>query len=151
MAIGLIILLQTFIICLIIGLITKTFWFSYILFLIFIGGILVLFIYVSSIASNEIFSISFKTIFISIILILRFLIIIIIIDKINYYPIINNNEINEIFNINSFLKENNLNLNKLYNFPTNLITILLINYLFVTLIAIVKITDIFFGPLRQIN
>ena len=33
-----------------------------------------------------------------------------------------------------------MNLNKLYNFPTNILTVLLINYLFLTLIAAVKIT-----------
>lgn len=49
------------------------------------------------------------------------------------------------------LKENSLRLNKLYNYPTNIITILLINYLLITLIAIVKITKLFYGPLRKIN
>jgi NADH-ubiquinone oxidoreductase chain 6 len=62
---------------------------------------------------------------------------------------INNNEINRIYNINSYIFENSINLNKLYNFPTNLITLLLINYLFLTLVAVVKITNIFYGPLRQ--
>lgn len=60
---------------------------------------------------------------------------------------INNNEIINIF-FNNFDVENTTNLNKLYNFPTNLITLLLINYLLLTLIAVVKITDIFYGPLR---
>jgi NADH-ubiquinone oxidoreductase chain 6 len=59
---------------------------------------------------------------------------------------------NEIINLNdqlfNFSKENVISLNKLYNFPTNLITILLINYLFLTLIAAVKITKILNGPLR---
>lgn len=45
--------------------------------------------------------------------------------------------------------ENNFILNKIYNFPVNLITVLLINYLFLTLIATVKITNIFEGPLRS--
>jgi len=38
----------------------KRFWVSYILFIIIIGGILVLFIYISRLASNEIFSPSNK-------------------------------------------------------------------------------------------
>jgi NADH-ubiquinone oxidoreductase chain 6 len=50
--------------------------------------------------------------------------------------------------IKSLLIENSLILNKLYNFPVNLITILLIIYLFLTLIAVVKITNVFEGPLR---
>lgn len=59
-----------------------------------------------------------------------------------------NSEILNLTNLNNFLNEDTLNLNKLYNFPTNLVTLLLINYLFLTLIAIVKITNIYQGPLR---
>merc|ERR1712221_33590 len=55
LAIGLALLSQTILICLITGLSSSSFWFSYILFLIFLGGMLVLFIYVTSLASNEIF------------------------------------------------------------------------------------------------
>lgn len=147
LAIGLILLIQTLIISLITGLIAKTFWFSYILFLIFLGGILVLFIYVSSLASNEIFKFSSNIISISIILLIFTLIIFIIIDK-NIISFFNNLEIKNYiqFIINN---DNSINLNKLYNMPSNFITILLINYLFLTLIAVVKITNFFYGPLRQ--
>jgi NADH-ubiquinone oxidoreductase chain 6 len=71
-----------------------------------------------------------------------------IIDKnliINYLI---NYETDNLINIKRYLIENSLILNKLYNFPINLITILLIIYLFLTLIAVVKITNIFEGPLR---
>ena len=44
--------------------------------------------------------------------------------------------------------ENTINLNKLYNFATNILTVLLFNYLFLTLIATVKITNIVYGPLQ---
>ncbi|KAI8124558.1 NADH-ubiquinone oxidoreductase chain 6, partial [Lucilia cuprina] len=57
-----------------------------------------------------------------------------------------NLEIKSIYDINSYLIENSLStssLNKLYNYPTNLLTILLINYLLITLIAVVKITKLF--------
>lgn len=40
---------------------------------------------------------------------------------------------------------------KLFNQPTGLITLILVVYLLLTLIAVVKITRIFFGPLRQKN
>jgi len=151
LAIGLTLLFQTVFIRIITGLITKTFWFSYILFLIFLGGILVLFIYVTSLASNEIFSISiksflFRSIFIIIIIFITYIFIDQIILSINIF----NEEISSLNN-NIFSIENSLRLNKLYNFPTNYITILLINYLLITLIAIVKITKLFYGPLRIIN
>lgn len=127
----------------------KTFWFSYILFLVFLGGILVLFIYITSLASNEIFSLSIKLIILFIIRLIIIRIIILLRDRFILTNIFNN-EIEIIYNINLLIKENSLNLNKLYNYPSNLITLLLINYLFFTLIIAVKITNFFFGPLRTI-
>lgn len=148
LAIGIILLIQTLLICLISGFITKTFWFSYVLFLIFLGGMLVLFIYVTSLASNEIFNFSLNLL---IICLLNFLLIyfcVYFLDKnflINYLI---NHEVERLLRIKTILIENSLTLNKLYNFPINLITIILIIYLFLTLIAVVKITNVFEGPLR---
>lgn len=150
LAIGLILLTQTVLICLLTGTIRKTFWFSYILFLIFLGGILVLFIYVTALASNEIFKISIKLILITFLLYFIITNLFIITD----YIILNNfirNETQTLNNLYSYIPENSLTLNKLYNFPVNLITILLINYLLITLIAVVKVTKIFHGPLRTIK
>nr|QNE85606.1 NADH dehydrogenase subunit 6 [Empis caudatula] len=151
LAMGLMLLIQTSLICLITGLITKSFWFSYILFLIFLGGMLVLFIYVTSLASNEMFSLSMNLMIYSILIMLMSTLFMTMIDKLSIISMLHNNEMNEIFNMNSFVNENKLNLNKLYNFPTNMLTLLLINYLLMTLIAIVKITNVFYGPLRQMN
>nr|YP_010868914.1 NADH dehydrogenase subunit 6 [Hilara brevispina]WGU46330.1 NADH dehydrogenase subunit 6 [Hilara brevispina] len=151
LAMGLMLLIQTFFICLITGLLTKTFWFSYILFLIFLGGMLVLFIYVTSLASNEMFSMSMKLTINSMIMLFMMILLFIMIDKMQIISFLMNNEMNTIDNMNSYINENTLNLNKLYNYPTNLITLLLINYLLITLIAIVKITNVFYGPLRLMN
>lgn len=60
LALGLNILFQTALISLIIGLNSPSFWLSYVLFLVFMGGILVLTIYVVSLANSEIISINFK-------------------------------------------------------------------------------------------
>lgn len=144
-------LIQTILICLITGLITKRFWFSYILFLIFLGGILVLFIYVTSLASNEIFSLSIKLTISSFILLFILITSAFFIDKLRTSLFYINNEIESLTNLYSYFTENALSLNKLYNYPTNLINILLINYLLITLIAVVKITKLFYGPLRLIN
>lgn len=141
------ILINTFFICIYRGLIINTFWFSYVLFLIFLGGIIVLFIYITALASNEIFNISLKfTTLLILFFLIIFYIIVIFFDFITFINF-NNIEINNI-NFNLINKENTLTLNKLYNFPSNLITILLINYLFFTLIVIVKITSFYSGPLR---
>ncbi|KAI8124818.1 NADH-ubiquinone oxidoreductase chain 6, partial [Lucilia cuprina] len=108
----------------------------------FLGGILVLFIYVTSLASNEIFSFSIKLLFISLRVFSVIIITLFFIDK-NILLQYQNLEIKSIYDINSYLIENSLSLNKLYNYPTNLLTILLINYLLITLIAVVKITKLF--------
>nr|Q34050.1 RecName: Full=NADH-ubiquinone oxidoreductase chain 6; AltName: Full=NADH dehydrogenase subunit 6 [Ceratitis capitata]AAA85799.1 NADH dehydrogenase subunit 6 [Ceratitis capitata] len=151
LAMGLMLLIQTIQISMLTGLMAKSFWFSYILFLIFLGGMLVLFIYVTSLASNEMFSLSMKLTTISLFIFSMILIINILLDKSSISFFIQNNEMQSIYNLNMFLQENSLNLQKLYNYPTNLMTILLMNYLLITLIAVVKITKLFYGPLRPMN
>nr|QNE85813.1 NADH dehydrogenase subunit 6 [Tipula varipennis]WVH45003.1 NADH dehydrogenase subunit 6 [Tipula varipennis] len=152
LSMGFILLIQTFIICLITGLFMKTFWFAYTLFLIFIGGMLVLFIYMTSLASNEMFNFSMKNFLLTILILMTSMFMIFILNDISSLSSFSmTSEMLFITNEMNFIKENSLNLNKLYNFPTNMLTILLINYLFLTLIIIVKITNNFYGPLRQIN
>nr|UEX92151.1 NADH dehydrogenase subunit 6 [Acidiella didymera] len=151
LAMGLMLLIQTLQICLLTGLMSKTFWFSYILFLIFLGGMLVLFIYVTSLASNEMFSMSMKLITICLMTFILMLLISLMMDKMNISFFMQNNEMQSIYNVNSFLTENSMMLYKLYNYPTNLMTIILMNYLLISLIAIVKITKLFHGPLRLMN
>nr|QXE43445.1 NADH dehydrogenase subunit 6 [Grapholita delineana]UDU84771.1 NADH dehydrogenase subunit 6 [Grapholita delineana]UDU84797.1 NADH dehydrogenase subunit 6 [Grapholita delineana]UDU84810.1 NADH dehydrogenase subunit 6 [Grapholita delineana]UDU84823.1 NADH dehydrogenase subunit 6 [Grapholita delineana] len=151
LSMGLMILLQTIFICLLTGMLINTYWFSYILFLTFLGGLLVLFIYVSSIASNELFKNNF---FFNKIIILIFFIIIMMnlmfIFKLNWMNPFFNEEMYNFFNINIFFNnENKINLSKLYNNQTFLMMMMMIIYLFIALVAVVKITNIFFGPLRS--
>nr|QTZ19004.1 NADH dehydrogenase subunit 6 [Manota sp. WQY001] len=148
LSMGLILLIQTFIICLMMGLMMKTFWFSYILFLIFLGGMLILFMYVTSLTSNEMFSMSKNLIFIFMLIFMYLLIILYIKDYMNT-SMINNNETINMKNLSNLIYNTNYNnLIKLYNFPMNFLTIMLIFYLFLTLIVAVKITNFFYGPLR---
>nr|YP_010692902.1 NADH dehydrogenase subunit 6 [Anastrepha distincta]AMN87508.1 NADH dehydrogenase subunit 6 [Anastrepha distincta]WCB97992.1 NADH dehydrogenase subunit 6 [Anastrepha distincta] len=151
LAMGLMLLIQTLQICLLTGLMAKSFWFSYVLFLIFLGGVLVLFIYVTSLASNEMFTLSMKTAYSFSLIFILFMSTSWFMDKLYISSFIQNNEMQTMINLNMFTEENSLNLNKLYNYPTNLITILLMNYLLITLIAVVKITKLFYGPLRLMN
>nr|QHD47936.1 NADH dehydrogenase subunit 6 [Kamimuria klapaleki] len=149
LAMGLMLLLQTLSVALITGFMTQSFWFSYILFLVFLGGLLVLFIYVTSLASNEMFSLSLSTLISTAIPLLVIPGLLIMTDP---FTLLNNT--NPDFQI-SFSDphqlEISLSLTKLYNYPTNLITSMLILYLFLTLIAVVKITKVFHGPLRLKN
>ena len=145
LAIGLALLLQTVLICCTTGLSNISFWFSYILFLIFLGGILVLFIYVTSLASNEIF----KPSIISLLIIIlasstrRFFLFL---DPIILYQ-------NILMKISSFILNFHFCtdielINTIYNSTNINITIFIVFYLLLTLIVVVKITDRFFGPLR---
>nr|YP_010615447.1 NADH dehydrogenase subunit 6 [Dodona egeon]WAT94117.1 NADH dehydrogenase subunit 6 [Dodona egeon] len=153
LSMGMLILLQTLILCLLSGMLINTYWFSYILFLTFLGGLLVLFIYVSSIASNEIFKIFiYNKIMILFMLIFTFIMSIFFMNNLNWMNINFNNEMNNLFNMFMFFNvENNINLSKLYNEQTYFLMMMMIIYLFITLIAVVKITNIFFGPLRPFN
>nr|UGN61755.1 NADH dehydrogenase subunit 6 [Cryptocercus maluogouensis] len=144
LAMGLMLLMQTILVCLMSGLMSQSFWFAYIMFLIFIGGMLVLFIYVTSLASNEMLTLSTKMMIMSTISLMLILL------TTKSWMKINNSETmtNEELNLNN---ENQTQLNKLYNKPNGKMTIMLASYLFLVLITVVKITNITSGPLRQMN
>nr|YP_009352173.1 NADH dehydrogenase subunit 6 [Limenitis amphyssa]AQX44335.1 NADH dehydrogenase subunit 6 [Limenitis amphyssa] len=152
LAMGMLILMQTLFTCLISGMLINTYWFSYILFLIFLGGLLVLFIYVSSVASNELFKIHFTEKFSIIYIFIIMIFSILYKNNLIWMNFSFNDEMINFFNSNLFFNnEYNFNLFKLYNKQNYLMMMMLIIYLFITLIAIVKITNIFFGPLRSFN
>nr|UAT98102.1 NADH dehydrogenase subunit 6 [Laothoe amurensis] len=150
LSMGFMILTQTMLTCMLSGMLIKTYWFSYILFLTFLGGLLVLFIYVSSIASNEMFSLS-NNMKITMIIFLLMLVLIqgLFYKNLTWMNLNYNSEMDKFSNLLFFNNENKINLNKLYNNYSSMLTMLLIIYLFITLIAIVKITNIFYGPLRM--
>nr|UER94120.1 NADH dehydrogenase subunit 6 [Ruspolia yunnana] len=148
LAMTLMIILQTLLVCLFTGLSTSSFWFSYVLFLVFLGGMLVLFIYITSLASNEMFSLPIKSLLISFTLIMMSLLISMILDH-SFQCNLSNDMMNSSLSILSLQTDTTYLLIKLYNSPTNSITLMLVGYLLLTLIVIVKITNIFRGPLRQ--
>nr|ARH55206.1 NADH dehydrogenase subunit 6 [Silpha tyrolensis] len=141
LSMGLILLSQTILIALISGVISLNFWFSYILFLIMVGGMLVLFIYMTSVASNEKFKYSMLIMLMNMILLFM---------SLPFYfsdimmLYINNIKIENLMNEEMFLS-----LSKFFNYPSSIILMMMIIYLFITLIAVVKITNISYGPLRQ--
>nr|YP_007316867.1 NADH dehydrogenase subunit 6 [Biston panterinaria]AFQ99230.1 NADH dehydrogenase subunit 6 [Biston panterinaria]ANW36759.1 NADH dehydrogenase subunit 6 [Biston panterinaria]ANW36772.1 NADH dehydrogenase subunit 6 [Biston panterinaria]ANW36811.1 NADH dehydrogenase subunit 6 [Biston panterinaria] len=155
LSIGLLILVQTLMMCLLSGMLIKTYWFSYILFLTFLGGLLVLFIYVSSIASNELFklNINMKTLMIMLFtMIMMMQMYMYMYENLNWMNLSNNiSNTNNMMNLSFFNNENKINLNKLYNNHTYMMMSMLVIYLFISLVSIVKITNIFYGPLRTMN
>nr|YP_010883382.1 NADH dehydrogenase subunit 6 [Prophantis octoguttalis]WIK99898.1 NADH dehydrogenase subunit 6 [Prophantis octoguttalis] len=151
LSMGLMILIQTMLTCMISSFMLNTYWFSYILFLTFLGGLLVLFIYVSSIASNELFKLSFfMKIYFLFMMIILMMISLMLMYNLNWLNLNMNLEMNKFFNMMLFFNnENKINLSKLYNNQTFLMMMMMIIYLFITLIAVVKITNISYGPLRS--
>nr|AML26309.1 NADH dehydrogenase subunit 6 [Hydrophilidae sp. BMNH 1274335] len=140
MTMGLTLLIQVICVSLMTGMLSNNFWFSYILFIIMIGGMMVLFIYMTSIASNEKFKFSKMLMIKMLMLFLLF----------SFISMLSDNIINEYQNLFYFM-DMNINLNKYINYPYNIITIMMILYLLITLIAIVKISKIKYGPLRTTN
>nr|WBK17700.1 NADH dehydrogenase subunit 6 [Polionemobius taprobanensis] len=137
LSITILMLLQSLLICLLMCLINTSSWFSYILFLSFLGGMLVLFIYMTTLASNELMSFPLKSFMIS--TTSSFFIV-------SYF----NMNFNSIFIFypnfsNNFL----LNLPQLFTFPNIMLTIIMISYLLISLIAVIKISNLNQGTLRQ--
>nr|ASS30725.1 NADH dehydrogenase subunit 6 [Pylocheles mortensenii] len=143
---GITLLIQTFLISISAGLNNKSFWFSYILFLVFLGGMLVLFIYITSLASNEPFDFKLQFFPILFIFMLYFLFMFILLD-----PMLITNNINipissmmETF----IIKENMYTISSLYNFPSAPLTLFIIFYLLLMLLVVVKIMSLSSAPLR---
>nr|WMY24063.1 NADH dehydrogenase subunit 6 [Quasitermes incisus] len=139
MAMGLMLLMQTTMVCLISGTMYSSFWFSYILFMIMIGGMLVLFMYMTSLASNEMFSPSNKmmmTMAATMPITLYFM-----------PTMINNKEMN----MHETIMENEITMTTtvMYNQMMGIMTMLLVIYMLLTLIVVVNIINVSSGPLRH--
>nr|AML25681.1 NADH dehydrogenase subunit 6 [Histeridae sp. BMNH 1274743] len=136
LSMSLILLMQTVMVSIQTGIMSFNTWFSYIMFLIMIGGMLVLFIYMTSVASNEKFNFKSND------LILPSTSIIILLTM----PIFQE-QMSNTTNMWSIVK--NMQLIKYLNFPSNMIILMMMIYLLITLIAVVTISNINHGPLRQ--
>nr|YP_010586492.1 NADH dehydrogenase subunit 6 [Pseudoneureclipsis sibuyana]UZZ44293.1 NADH dehydrogenase subunit 6 [Pseudoneureclipsis sibuyana] len=143
---------QTILIALTMGLMMNSFWFSYILFMILVGGLMIILIYMCSISANNLFMMKFN-------LLILFTIMVLII---NITPSLTNNMTspNWISNFNKYmtlnnqmmnLNNNSIKLNKLFNNKSFMITLLVINLLFILMIISSKMTYWIKGPLRKMN
>nr|ALO76603.1 NADH deshydrogenase subunit 6 [Coccidula rufa] len=142
---GSLVLMQTIFSCLYIGSMNLNFWYSYVLLLVMIGGLLILFIYMTSVASNEKFKFNNKLMLIFIIMSILSILLYMTWNPatLDYF---NSNNLTQNF---SFILNFNNSMSKFYNFPmTNLMIITMI-YLLIAMIAVVKICKTNSGPLRQ--
>lgn len=107
---------------------------------------MVLFIYITRLASNEKFNLNIK---ISLYLIIIFSPIILIILKLNIFNLINSSSPYQE-TLNFYLKFDLL-IRKFINYPINLLLLIIIIFLFFTIVRAVEITDFKKGPLRSIK
>lgn len=135
---GLTVALLSFFVSIIIVLLMPSSWFSFLLLIVFLSGIMVLFVYVASLASNEIFTSSWAEL---LVIILGSVLIITIITYKN--PFISSERGLDLNRINSYL------VYKIYSSQLYSFTLLLITYLLVVLIVVVKNATIRESPLRS--
>nr|YP_010610912.1 NADH dehydrogenase subunit 6 [Seasogonia rosea]WAP91746.1 NADH dehydrogenase subunit 6 [Seasogonia rosea] len=136
MTMGIILLIQTTLMTMLMNKMMLTSWFSMITFLMMVGGLLILFTYMSSIASNEKFKFKLN-------LTLTIIIMIIVMDE-----LLNENQANE--NQSFMMKTTETtSMIKLYNKKSMIITMMLVLYLMLTMIIISKIVKHHEGPLRS--
>nr|ASU45993.1 NADH dehydrogenase subunit 6 [Schistocerca ceratiola] len=150
MSMMLFIILQTFLVGLMTGTMMESYWLSYILFLTFLGGMLVLFIYITSIASNEMFQPKSITMIITMMMWMITMLTLIILDMSMFMDFFKNTETMNMDNSINY-QEMTMSLEKLYNSPTFIITMMMMIYLFLALLAVVKITNINQGPIRKMS
>nr|ARH54725.1 NADH dehydrogenase subunit 6 [Trachys troglodytiformis] len=142
MSMGFNLLIQAVIISMMTGMMNLNFWYSYILFLVMIGGMLVLFIYMTSIASNEKFYYTMKM---TMMMILSLIVTMYFFHQNNYM------DINDITNNMNYMKNISwtMSLNKYFMFPMNILTMGMMMYLFIALMAVVKITKSEYGTMKS--
>nr|QDA21685.1 NADH dehydrogenase subunit 6 [Orthetrum sabina] len=144
MSMGITLLTQTIMMCIMMGMMSYSSWFSYILFLVFLGGMLILFIYMTSIASNEMFNPPMYNVAAIIIMMMLFMMMFMLSD-----PFMIVLPTTESFHIMDHSLK--MIMTPLYSNPMSLITIFMVLYLFLTLIVIVALTKFNKGPLRPMN
>nr|YP_009107266.1 NADH dehydrogenase subunit 6 [Cyclograpsus granulosus]CEH11269.1 NADH dehydrogenase subunit 6 [Cyclograpsus granulosus] len=147
LAMGLMLFIQTVLISITVGIYNFSFWFSYILFLVFLGGMLVLFIYVASLASNESFSFTLSTFLFFIMLTSLISFLLFLLDPLFISP--NSSSLHPPSL--KYCISTPFIINWIYNTPSMNFTIFIVSYLLLMLVIVVKIINLFKGPLRLLS
>nr|QFQ01315.1 NADH dehydrogenase subunit 6 [Paralebbeus jiaolongi] len=145
LSMGLMVVIQTILIAFIAGVGASSTWFSYVLVLIFLGAMLVLFLYVASLAPNETFPIS-TTMLLILLSGASMPLPLFLLDQMGL-PLKMTIE-GASFNTDQIMSSTKATLGLMYSLPSMNLTMYIILYLLLTLIVVVKITNTFFGPLR---
>nr|WRK21528.1 NADH dehydrogenase subunit 6 [Tartessus sp.] len=136
MSMGITLIIYTLIVTMMMNKIMLTSWFSMITFLMMIGGLMIIFMYMSSISSNEKFKVNIKL-----------MVAMIVVMTINEEMMLNL-QINEKQELMMFPQEQ-MSMMKLYSKKSLLVMIMLVSFLLMTMISVTKIVMHFKGPLRK--
>nr|YP_010381706.1 NADH dehydrogenase subunit 6 [Augilina triaina]UDL72081.1 NADH dehydrogenase subunit 6 [Augilina triaina] len=147
---GFLLLIQTTLISMNMFKFLESTWYSYILFITIIGGMMVMFMFMASISSNEKFEMmKFKT---SISLMI-FMLILMMMMNLNFKEILNfeNEHMLKMEEKKLIFQEfqETYSTFKFFNFNKNLITIIMMLILLITMISVNNIASSFEGPLKK--
>nr|YP_010758055.1 NADH dehydrogenase subunit 6 [Gunungiella acanthoclada]WEU80060.1 NADH dehydrogenase subunit 6 [Gunungiella acanthoclada] len=150
MSMGISVLIQMTIMSLMMNMFFNINWFSYILFLLFIGGMLILFMYMCSITSNNILLMSPKLVTYFMFTSLMTFMWMFFIMKMNF-SWTHSNKMNSIF-MKKYIMDSHIPsmLMKLFNDYSYIITLMMMMYLLILMILVNSITNYKQGALRKI-
>nr|QDO72174.1 NADH dehydrogenase subunit 6 [Gargara sp. 16071360] len=132
---GLTLLVQTTLTILIMNMVNSSSWIPMITFLTMIGGLLIIFMYMSSITSNEMLKLNLN-------MMLPLILMMLIMEEMTL------NDSNQEFQMIQSSVSNMMSMNKMYSKSMSM-TMMMVLYLLLTMISVNKIIKLFEGPLRS--
>nr|YP_010990679.1 NADH dehydrogenase subunit 6 [Pitambara triremiprocta]WOW99123.1 NADH dehydrogenase subunit 6 [Pitambara triremiprocta] len=142
LSLGLILMIQTTIVSMLISMQSLSSWFSFILFITIISGLMIMFMYMLSIASNEKFNLKIK-------ILLFYVMMLSSIKLLNYDKTIEIILNFKNMKFNMMENEEIKTTSKFFNLNKSNITILMMIILLITMISVSKISNSFEGPLKK--
>nr|AZZ89099.1 NADH dehydrogenase subunit 6 [Paracatonidia sp. SX-2018] len=143
-SLGTILMTQTILVCLMMTEVSKNSWFAFILFITIIGGLMIMFMYMSSIASNEMF----KPMNLTIMMMITLLIItMIIMNKDETMKMTCKMFNNKTLTLNNEEMKTTL---KFYNLNKMNITLIMMMIMLLTMVSVTNISTTFEGPLKKL-
>nr|YP_009255681.1 NADH dehydrogenase subunit 6 [Stygobromus indentatus]AND97089.1 NADH dehydrogenase subunit 6 [Stygobromus indentatus] len=142
MSITILIIFQAMIIAVNLYTCTQTSWFTYILLMAFLSGMMIIFAYISSIVPNETMTKMSTLMLSSLVMMLIILLLLVIMspDPLFFFSL--------FLDPSHFPNSTSISVFKIFNTKTNSMAMMLITYLLIVLIMSVKLTSISHGPLR---
>nr|YP_009695251.1 NADH dehydrogenase subunit 6 [Alicella gigantea]QAT19465.1 NADH dehydrogenase subunit 6 [Alicella gigantea] len=141
------IITQAIIVSIMIFYLSSSSWFSFIFLMIFISSIMVIFVYVSSLASNELAFSSSQTMLYTSVAIMVTMILLVMHLPSNYTYLMT--QTNSLLMLQTHMAT--FTVYKMYSPVVLSMSIMMINYLLIALIAVVKNSSYSVGPLRSMN